>query len=50
MKRGKPGKGRKYESENIPPALAGAIAGALEEAETEEAITAVFEDIWMGYP
>jgi phage portal protein BeeE len=50
MKRGKPAKGRRFDSEIIPPALEGAIAGSLEEAETEEAITAVFEDIWMGYP
>jgi hypothetical protein len=50
MKRGKPGKGRKYESENIPPSLEGAISGALEEAETEDEIAAVFADIWMGYP
>ncbi len=49
LQRGNPGKGRKYESRKIPPALAGAISGALEETETEEEIVQVFDDPWMGY-
>ncbi len=38
------------EDEVIPPTLAAAIEGSLEEAESEDDINAVFADIWMGYP
>jgi HK97 family phage portal protein len=49
-KRGEWGKVSKYESENIPPALEGAIAGALDATKTVDEIMAVFGDVWMGYP
>jgi len=39
-----------FESEHIPPTLQAAIEGGLEEAKTEDDITQVFADIWMGYP
>ncbi len=48
--RGNPGKGRRFDSEHIPPTLGAAIAGALEEAETEDDVKQVFGDIWLGYP
>ena len=37
-------------SEFIPPTLASAISGSLEEATTEDEIAQVFADIWLGYP
>lgn len=40
----------KFESEVINPALTAAIGGALEDAQTPEAVQAVFADLWMGYP
>ena len=39
-----------FESEEIPPALAGAIAGALEAAANGEMVNHIFADAWMGYP
>jgi hypothetical protein len=40
----------RLETEYIPPALAGAISGALEEVKTVGDVEAVFSDVWMGYP
>ena len=39
-----------FESEVIPPTLAAAISGSLEEASSEDEIAQVFADIWLGYP
>ena len=39
-----------FESEHIPATLNAAIEGALEEAGSEDDITQVFSDIWLGYP
>lgn len=50
LQRGKPEKGRKFESDYIPETLGAAISGALEETHTEDEIRQVFSDIWMGYP
>jgi HK97 family phage portal protein len=50
LNRGKPGKGRRFESDVIPDTLAAAISGALEETENEDEIAQVFQDIWLGYP
>ena len=46
------GKGfdREFETFSIPPALAGAINGALEGAKSVTDVERVFSDIWMGYP
>jgi len=46
----KNGEIEEFEAETIPETLAAAIEGALEAATTEDEITAVFADIWMGYP
>ena len=50
LNRGNPGKGRRFDSDAIPDTLAAAISGSLEEANTEDDITQVFADIWLGYP
>jgi phage portal protein BeeE len=39
-----------FESDDIEPALAGAISAMLELAETPEAVDAAFESVWVGYP
>ena len=39
-----------FESDEIPLALQGAIAGALEGAATAEQINHIFDDAWRGYP
>ena len=39
-----------FDSENIHPTLAAAIEGALEEVTTQEGVSQVFADIWLGYP
>jgi len=41
---------REFETYTIPPALAGAINGALEGAKSVGDVERVFSDIWMGYP
>jgi HK97 family phage portal protein len=41
---------REFEVEHIPPALAGAISGALEEVKTVGDVERVFSDVWLGYP
>ncbi len=41
---------RPFKSDIIPPALQGAIFGALEEVKTKEDIEAIFDDPWLGYP
>lgn len=41
---------RDFETYSIPPALAGAISGALENVKTAKDVESVFADIWMGYP
>ena len=46
---GKP-KAAQFESDLIPAVLAGAIAGSLEEAQTEEDVRSIFGNIWLGYP
>jgi hypothetical protein len=47
---GKKNRGPEFETVHIPPALAGAIEGALEGAKTEDEVKAVFDDPWLGYP
>ena len=39
-----------FDSENIPAGLAGAIEGALVSAKTADDISAIFADVWRGYP
>ena len=39
-----------YTGDHIPVTLTAAIEGALEEVDTEEGISQVFADIWLGYP
>ena len=41
---------RPFKSDIIPPAMQGAIEGALETAETPEDVTEIFADVWQGYP
>jgi HK97 family phage portal protein len=50
MKRVENGFERKFEPEHLPPALAGAIEGALINAKTTDDVIGVFGDIWLGYP
>jgi hypothetical protein len=45
---GKP-KAAQFESDQIPAVLAGAIAGSLEEAQSETDVIEVFSDVWKGY-
>ena len=47
---GKKDYGPEYEVVHTPPALAGAIEGALEGAKTEDEVKAIFDDSWLGYP
>lgn len=39
-----------FESDEIPMALQGAIAGALEEAKDLATVEAIFDNAWIGYP
>lgn len=41
---------RDFETKFVPPALAGAIAGALEMAKTVMDVEAIFDNQWLGYP
>lgn len=41
---------RDFETHNVSPALAGAIAGALEGATTTGEVDRVFDGVWVGYP
>jgi hypothetical protein len=41
---------REFETFHTPPALAGAIEGALEGANTADEVKAIFDDPWLGYP
>lgn len=41
---------RDFETQHIPPALAGAISGALEAAKTPGDVEQIFSDLWLGYP
>lgn len=41
---------RPFESDIIPPALQGAIEGALGEAKTADDVNSIFNDVWAGYP
>ena len=43
-------KASQFDSDLIPLSLNGAISGALEEAETEEEVLAIFADTYLGYP
>jgi hypothetical protein len=47
---GKKGINREFESVHTPPALAGAIEGALEEAKSIDEVHQIFDDPWIGYP
>ena len=50
MKRVDKGFDREFDVEHVPPALAGAISGALGEAKTTDDVIGVFSNIWTGYP
>jgi hypothetical protein len=39
-----------FETSHIPPALAGAIAGALDSAKSVADVEQIFDDPWLGYP
>ena len=41
---------REFEVNHVPPAKAGAIAGALESAKTTDDVIKIFDDAWLGYP
>ena len=41
---------REFETIHTPPALAGAIIGALEGAKSADDVKQIFDDPWMGYP
>ena len=47
---GKKGFDREFETLHTPPALAGAIAGALEGAKSVNDVEQIFDDPWLGYP
>jgi HK97 family phage portal protein len=42
--------GREFDAVHTPPALAGAIAGSLEDATSMKDVERVFSNIWLGYP
>lgn len=46
----KAGRPVNFTAEHIPPNLAGAIAGALEEAGNTADVKAIFENVWQNYP
>ncbi len=52
VKRAKTGRGGScpFESKVIPPALQGAIAGALSQVQEPAEVDAIFADVWRGYP
>ncbi len=41
---------REFRTAHVAPALAAAIAGALEGCEAPAEVDAVFDNVWMGYP
>jgi len=50
MKHVENGFDREFEPEHVPPALAGAISGALESVKTTDDVHRVFDDPWLAYP